>query len=55
MLNSLLLYPDHPFEIGEIYGTKLAPATRRKVPFLISRPRSLSKNHIYGKEQKLIE
>jgi hypothetical protein len=55
MLNSLLLYPDHPFEIGVIYGTKLAPATRRKVPFLISRPRSLSKNHIYAKEQKLIE
>ncbi len=55
MLNSLLLYPDHPFDIGDIYGTKFDPEMRRKVPFLISRTRDLPKDRLYAKERKLIE
>jgi hypothetical protein len=55
MLNSLLLYPDHPFDIGEIYGTKRDPETKRKIAFLISEPRSLPKDHNNAKERKLID
>jgi hypothetical protein len=55
MLNSLLLYPDHPFDIGDIYGTKFEPGTKRKVPFLIARAKSLSKDVLYAKERRLIE
>jgi hypothetical protein len=55
MLNSLLLYPDHPFDLGELYGSRIEPGTGRKVSFLISRPASLPKDRVYAKERKLIE
>lgn len=55
MLNSLLLYPDHPFDIGDIYGTKFKPGTTQKETFLIARPRNLSKDRLYAKERRLIE
>ncbi len=55
MLNSLLLYPDHPFDIGDIYGKKFDKKLKRIVSFLISRPRSLPKDRIFAKERRLIE
>jgi hypothetical protein len=55
MLNSLLLYPDHPFDLGDICGKRIEPDTGRKVSFLISRPASLPKDRVYAKERKLIE
>jgi hypothetical protein len=55
MLNSLLLYPDHPFDIGEIHATRPVLGTKQKVRFLISKPKNLPKDHLYAKERKLIE
>jgi superfamily II DNA or RNA helicase len=55
MLNSLLLYPDHPFDIGEIYGTKPILGTKRKTAFLITRTKDLPKDRLYAKEQRLLE
>jgi superfamily II DNA or RNA helicase len=55
MLNSLLLYPDHPFDLGAIYGTKPDVERKRRVPFHISTPRSLPKDERYAKERRLIE
>jgi len=55
MLNSLLLYPDHPFDLGDIYGIRFEPGTKRKVRFLIAQPKDLSKDRLYAKERRLID
>src|ERR1041385_7389170 len=36
MLHTLLLYPDHPFSMGSLYGTEFDPQLQRKVKFLIA-------------------
>jgi hypothetical protein len=55
MLNTLLLYPDHPYGIGTLYGTEFDPELKRRVKFVIAEPRDLPENQIYSKERKLIE
>jgi hypothetical protein len=55
MLNTLLLYPDHPYGIGTLYGTEFDPELKRKVRFVIAEPRDLPEDRIYSKERKLIE
>ena len=55
MLNTLLLYPDHPYGIGTLYGTEFDPELKRRVRFVIAEPRDLSEDRIYSKERKLIE
>src|SRR5437879_11085137 len=55
MLNTLLLYPDHPYGIGTLYGTEFDPELKRKVRFVIAEPRDLAEDGIYSKERKLIE
>jgi len=55
MLNSLLLYPDHPFELGTIYGKRRKAEDRRWESFVIATPENLPKNRLYSKERKLIE
>jgi hypothetical protein len=55
MLNTLLLYPDHPYGLGTLYGTEFDPELKRKVRFVIAEPRDLPEDRIYSKERKLIE
>jgi hypothetical protein len=54
MLNSLLLYPDHPFGIGPIWG-KRRNKDRAWERFVIAEPRELPQDRLYSKERKLIE
>jgi hypothetical protein len=55
MLNTLLLYPDHPYGIGTLYATEFDPEIKRRVRFVIAEPRDLPEDRIYSKERKLIE
>jgi hypothetical protein len=54
-LNALLLYPDHPWNIGELYGYDFDPETQRRQRFLIAQPEDLDENFVYAKERRLIE
>lgn len=55
MLHRLMLYPDHPFDIGEIWGKKFDPQAKRLVPFLVTTAPDLPKEDLYAKERKLVE
>lgn len=55
MLNTLLLYPDHPYGLGTLYGTEFDPELGRKVKFLIAHTRDLPQDRLYSKEKRLIE
>lgn len=55
MLHRLMLYPDHPFDIGEIWGKRFDPQVNRLVPFLVTTAPDLPKEDLYAKERKLIE
>jgi superfamily II DNA or RNA helicase len=54
MLNTLLLYPDHPFGLGTIYG-KRRDKDRHWETFVIATPRDLPEDRLYSKERRLIE
>ncbi|HLJ90058.1 MAG TPA: helicase-related protein [Candidatus Angelobacter sp.] len=53
MLNTLLLYPDHPFGIGTLHGKRRTD--RGSETFVIARPKELPQDRLYSKERKLIE
>jgi len=55
MLNTLLLYPDHPYGLGTLYGTDFDPELKRNVRFVIAGTRDLPEEQLYSKERKLIE
>jgi len=55
MLNSLLLYPDYPFGLGTLYGTKFDAEAGCKVRFVIAEPANLPQDYLYAKERRLIE
>ena len=55
MLHRLMLYPDHPFGIGEIWGKRFDPQVKRLVPFLVTTAPDLPEEELYSKERKLIE
>jgi hypothetical protein len=55
MLNTLLVYPDHPYGLGTLYGTEFDEELKRKVRFVIAEPRDLPEDRIYSKERTLIE
>jgi hypothetical protein len=55
MLNTLLLYPDHPFGIGAIWGKEYDQRAGGMVPFFVTEPESLPVSDIYAKEKSLIE
>jgi superfamily II DNA or RNA helicase len=55
MLNTLLLYPDHPFGLGTLYGTEFDNELKRNVRFVIAETRDLPEDQLYSKERKLIE
>ena len=54
-LNALLLYPDHPWDIGDLYGYEYDPGTQRRERFLIAQPEDLDQDCLYPKESRLIE
>jgi hypothetical protein len=51
MLNTLLLYPDHPYGIGTLYGTEFDPELKCRVRFVTAEPRDLPEDRIYSKER----
>ena len=55
ILHRLLLYPDHPFGIGEIWAKRFDPQEGRLVPFLVTRAPEMPQEAIYAKERDLIE
>jgi len=55
MLNTLLVYPDHPYGLGTLYGAEFDPELNRKVRFVIAQPRDLAEDGVYAKDRKLIE
>ncbi|MGC2299074.1 MAG: DEAD/DEAH box helicase, partial [Acidobacteriaceae bacterium] len=54
-LNALLLYPDRPFDLGDLYGYEYDPETRKRERFLIAETQDLNQNHVYAKERRLVE
>ena len=54
-LNALLLYPDHPWNIGDLYGYEYDPETQRRERFLIAQPEDLDQDCLYAKESRLLE
>jgi hypothetical protein len=55
MLNTLLVYPDHPYGLGTLYGTEFDDEVKRKVRFVIAETRDLPQNRLYSKERRLIQ
>jgi hypothetical protein len=55
MLNTLLLYPDHPYGIGTLYGTEFDSEAKCKVPFVIAKTRDLPEDSLYSKERRLLQ
>jgi hypothetical protein len=54
MLNTLLLYPDHPHGLGTLYGIEFDGELKRKVRFVIAETRDLPEDGVYSKERRLI-
>ncbi len=55
MLNTLLLYPDHPYGLGTLYGTEFDPEVKHNVRFVIAETQELPEEQLYSKERKVIE
>jgi len=54
-LNALLLYPDRPFRLGNLFGWEYDPETQRREKFLIAATPDLNEDHVYAKERRLVE
>jgi hypothetical protein len=54
MLNALLLYPDHPYGLGKLYGFESDESGGRQ-RFLIAEPRDLPEQFAYAKERRLVK
>jgi len=54
-LNALLLYPDRPFHLGNLYGWEFDPETQRREKFLIAETPDLNEDRVYAKERRLVE
>jgi Helicase conserved C-terminal domain len=54
-LNALLLYPDRPFRLGNLFGWEFDPETQRRERFLISETQDLDERLVYAKERRLVE
>jgi hypothetical protein len=55
MLNALLVYPDHPYGLGTLYGTRYNPETQQRESFIIAEPEDLDEGKVYPKERALIQ
>jgi hypothetical protein len=54
-LNALLLYPDRPFDLGNLYGWEFDPESQRREKFLIAETADLDERQVYAKERRLVE
>jgi hypothetical protein len=54
LLNTLLLYPDHPFGFEDIWARAFDPQTKEYVRFLVTTPQNLKEDGLYAKERALI-
>ena len=54
-LNALLLYPDRPFSMGQLWGVAYDEETKRRERFLIAEPPDLDESIVYAKERRLVE
>ena len=55
LLNTLLLYPDHPCGFDDIWARALDPATKKFYRFFVARPEELAQEAVYAKEKALID
>jgi len=55
MLNTLLLYPDHPYGLGTLHGVQFDEELKRNVRFVIAETRDLPQDQLYSKERRLIQ
>jgi hypothetical protein len=54
LLNTLLLYPDHPYGFDAIWARAFDPQTREYVRFLAATPLNLPEDRLFAKEGALI-
>ncbi len=54
LLNTLLLYPDHPYDFNEIWARAFDAQTKEYVKFLVTEPENLTREALYAKERALI-
>jgi hypothetical protein len=54
MLNTLLLYPDHPYDFDQIWARAFDPQTKEYVKFLVTEPENFTREALYAKERALI-
>jgi hypothetical protein len=54
LLNTLLLYPDHPYDFNQIWARAYDPQSREYVKFLVTEPENLTREALYAKERALI-
>ena len=54
-LNALLMYPDRPYDLGELFGWELNEETGRREKFLIGRAEDLDRECLQAKERRLLE
>ena len=55
MLNALLVYPDHPYGLGTLYGSRYNPEIQQRETFVIAETEDLDEGEVYPKEEALIE
>jgi hypothetical protein len=54
LLNTLLLYPDHPYGFENIWARAFDPQTKEYVRFLVTTPQNLKDDRLYTKERAII-
>ena len=54
LLNTLLLYPDHPYDFDEIWARAFDPLKKEYFRFRVATPENLSRDALYAKERALI-
>jgi hypothetical protein len=54
LLNTLLLYPDHPYDFDQIWARAYDPQSREYVRFLVTEPENLTRDTLYAKERALM-
>jgi len=54
LLNTLLLYPDHPYGFDEIWARRFDPVAKQYERFFVAAPAELSRKHTYAREADLI-
>jgi superfamily II DNA or RNA helicase len=54
-LNALLMYPDRPYDVGDLFGWEYNPETEWRERFLIAHTEDLDRECLQAKERRLIE